>query len=431
MQPFHGKTTRSTAKSAIRVAAASLILGSASTAQAQDFDPRTPLENRPRPDYANEPIILGGFEVRPQIEGGLEYIDNVFAANVANADDVVLSFRPSVTATDQRTDRRLNLRLATGYQTFLANRAEDRFQLQASANARFGIGTATRPFGGANFNLNDTSSLQLATGDDVTQAFRTLSYGANLGLEQDIGSFTVEGEGRTARYEYQGLVLFGDDAFESGIRDNTFYEGRGRIAYSTQPDQRYYVEGRLSRFDFGDQSLTDLLDLPEFFLSDRSVDITTVVGGVQFQITELLSLDANLGYARIEYDNPAEPGTNALSASASVYYSPTRLTRFQLRASRDVDDTINPLFASFLRTGVALTAEHELLRNLLMRSDLRYASFESSEDGQIGEEVQFSGVVNYFLNPKISLGFRGEYFERSGFAAGNQTRFRITAAYRF
>ena len=368
--------------------------------------------------------------MRPQIETSLEYIDNVFASELVDADDIVMNIRPSVTATEQRADRRLNLRVATGYQTYLDNSAEDRFQLQGSVDTKFGLGTATRPFGGANFTLNDTSGPALTTGDNITETFRTLSYGANLGLEQGIGSFTVEGEARATRYEYQGQLVFGDDTFESAIRDNTYYEGRGRIAYSARPDRRFYVEGRFSRFDFDEQALSVLPNLPDYFLTDRSVDIATVVGGVQIQVTELLSLDANLGYARIEYDNPEEPGVNALSASASVYYSPTRLTRFQIRASRDVDDTINPLFVSFLRTGVALTAEHELLRNVLLRSDIRYASFESSEDGQIGEEMQFSGTASYYISPRISVGLRGEYFQRSGLAAGDQTRFRITVGYR-
>lgn len=415
----------------VRLSVSTVLCGCAVGVSAQSFDPRTPLESRSRPDYSSAPITVGSFEIRPQIDTSIEYVDNLFASDTFDVNDVVLSVRPSISVADQRPDREIRLNLSTGYQTFLNNNSGDLFQLQGRLNARVGLGTPTRIFGGANFRLNDASQADFGSGGNVAQPLQTLSYGGNAGIEQEFGSFTLEGEGTYNRYEYQGLIFFGNAAFEGNLRDYSFYQGRARLSYSRRPDQRLYVEGRYGRFDFNNTGLGQIPGLPNFFLADRSGDTFTAVGGAQVQITEVLSFDANLGYTQQRFDDPAVANVNAVSAEANIYYAPTRLTRFQLQATRSVDGSINPLFSSFLRTGGAIVAEHELRRNVLLRGEARYVRFSTGGEGLAGDEYQLGASVVYFVSPRISLRVRGEYFDRSGFAAGQQKRLLASVGYRF
>lgn len=411
-------------------AALACVLAPASTF-AQEFDPRTPLESRARPEYAPTPIIVGSFEVRPQINASVEYVDNLFASDILDVDDVILSIRPSVTVTDRRADRELSLNLGTGYQKFLNENSDDLFQILGRANARLGLGTATRPYAGATFRLNDAAQFDFGSGSNVAQPLKTVSYGGNLGVQQDIGRITLDGEGRYERFEYSGPIFFGATSIDGDLRNYSLFQGRARIAYANRPDQRIYVEGRYGRFDFDNPAVTTIPGLPDFFTADRSGDNLTAVGGIQLQITDVLSFDGNLGYTRLAFDDPTLVATSAFSAEANLFYAPTRLTRFQFQATRSVDDTINPLFSSFLRTGFALVAEHELRRNLLIRAEARYVEFDTGEAGLIGDEHQFSGAIVYFVSPKVVLRLRGEYFDRSGFASGQQQRVLISAGYRF
>ena len=406
-----------------------LLVGGA--AQAQDIDPRTPLENRARPDFGSPPLTVGAFEIRPQIDAGVEYVDNLFASDLFDVNDVVVSIRPNVSITDNRQDREIRLNLSTGYQTFLNNNSGDLFQLQGRLNARVGKGTPTRIFGGAEFRLNDATQVDFSSAGNVAQPLETTSYGGNLGIEQDLGSFTLQGEGRYSRFVYQGLIFFGNAAIEGSLRDYAFYQGRARLSYSRRPDQRLYVEGRYGRFEFDNGGLQQFPGLPDFFLADRSGDTISAAGGLQIQVTEVLSLDANLGYTRLLFDDPTVESVNAFSAEANVYYAPTRLTRFQLQATRAIDESINPLFSSFLRTGGAFVAEHELRRNVLLRGEARYVRFDTGDAGLAGDELQLGGSVIYFVSPRISLRIRGEYFDRSGFAAGQQQRVSASIGYRF
>ena len=403
----------------------------AAGASAQDFDPRTRIEDRARPEFASPPITIGAFELVPQVEAGVEYVDNLFASDLLDVDDVIISVKPSVSVTDRRPDREIRLNLATGYQTFLDGNADDRFQLLASTRLRFGLGTSTRPFAGAEVRLNDSSQSQVTVGGNINQPLRAFTYGANAGVAQDIGSFTLEGEGRIARNQYDGEYIFRDQVFDVGFRDNMLYQGRGRVSYSTRPDQRLYVEGRYGRFEYDGTLPAAALTLPEVFAADRSGDNLAVVGGIQFQATELLSFDGNVGFSRLTYDDPSQPAIEAVSFEANAYYSPTRLTRFQLQARRSVDETINPLFSNLLSTGVALRGEHELRRNLILRSDLEYVEFSAGDLGNICDEFRAVIGAIYYVSPRVSLNFRGEAFRRQGLSEGNQKRAMVSAAYTF
>lgn len=403
----------------------------AAGASAQDFDPRTRIEDRPRPEFASPPITIGAFELVPQVEVGVEYVDNLFASDLIDVDDVIVSVRPSVSVADRRPDREIRLNLATGYQTFLDGNADDRFQFLANTRLRFGLGTATRPFAGAEIRLNDSSQSQATVGGNINQPLRAFSYGANAGLAQDIGSFTLEGEGRIARNQYDGEYIFRDQVFDVGFRDNTIYQGRARVSYSSRPDQRFYVEGRYGRFDYDGTLPAAALALPAVFAADRSGDNFAVVGGVQFQATELLSFDGNVGFSRLTYDDPSQPTIEAVSFEANAYYSPTRLTRFQLQTRRSVDETINPLFSNFLSTGFALRGEHELRRDLILRSDLEYVEFSAGDLGKVGDEFRTVIGATYYVSPRVSLNFRGEAFRRQGLSDGDQKRVLVSAAYTF
>ncbi len=431
---MRGTTTVGLSIQGVRTLTASAAVALAITsgaAASQEFDPRTPLESRARPEFSPVPIRVGTFEIRPRVDASIEYVDNLFASDVLDVDDIVLSVRPSVTISDSRPDRELSVNLGTGYQTFLKDNSGDLFQVLGRANARLGLGTATRPFAGITFRLNDAAQFDFGSAGNVAQPLKTISYGGNLGVQQDVGPFTLEGEGQYSRFEYNGPIFFGATAIDGNLRDYSLYQGRARVAYAPRPGQRVYVEGRYGRFDFGNPAIGTVPGLPEFFTADRSGDNLTAVAGIQLRVTDVMSFDANAGLTELKFDDPALPSTSAFSAEANLFYAPTRLTRFQLQATRSIDDTINPLFASLLRTGVAFVAEHELRRNLLIRGEARYVEFDAGEEGLAGDEYQLSASAVYFVSPKIVLRLRGEYFDRSGFAAGQQQRVLLSAGYRF
>lgn len=404
-------------------------MGLPAAAAAQQFDPFGSVQDRPRPEYSTPPLTVGAFEISPRIEAQVEFFDNLFASDLLDVDDVVTAIKPSVAIADRRSDREIRLNLATGFETYLNGQASDRFQASATGRARFGIGTLTRPFFAFEMRLNDSGSLSLSESGNIAQPLRVFSAGANGGLEREFGPFVARLEGRYKTNSYNGDIVVNGARFDGSFRDYDVYGGRARLAYSVNPAQRIYVEARFDRFDYAVANNPPAF--PAFFLRDRSADNFSVRAGYERQITELLQIDVNAGYAQQLYDDPVQPRIRAFSFEANAYYSPTPLTRLRLQALRSIDDTVNPLFSSFLRTEAALYVEHELRRNVVLTAQGRYSTFAAGGGVRLGDEYQVSAGARYFISPRWSLRVRGEHFERTGVFPGSQNRGLLGVVYNF
>lgn len=422
---------------AITIAATLAMAGLPTFAAAQDTDPFGSILARPRPEFGTPPIIVGSFEITPRIDADVTYIDNLFASDVLEVSDVELKVTPRVTVRDRRSDRQLRLDLSAGYATYLDNQVDSRLVLRATGDARFGLGTRTRPFGGFRLQQNDTTSRRFEQFTDTAQPIKLTSYGANAGLEQEFGPITATGEGRYDKTDYQSETVIAGVPFASGFRDFDSASARVRLAYSVNPAQRFYVQGELTSLNF-DDAISSPGTSP-IFNRDRSSSGYSLRAGFARQLTELLLLDVNVGYLEQNYDDPALDTVNALSFEGNLFYSPTRLIRIQASASRLIDDTVNPFFNGLLRTEVGLAGQYEARRDLILFAETSYTDIAASEtdaalDNDIngdGSEFRVGAGARYFVSPRWAVRLWGEHFSRSSIFEGTQNRITIGASYNF
>ena len=406
----------------------------AAPAAAQDPQIFQRVTDRSRPEYSTPPLTLGSFEVAPKVEADIEYIDNIFASDVVSASDAVLSIRPSVDIRDRREDRQLALRLATGYQTYLENRVDDRLLFNANASARFGLGTVTRPFFNLDFSRNNSRSSTVTDFLDSAQPLKVTRYGGRLGVERDLGDFTATGEGRYRSTQYDGDLLINGQVFDGGLQDFDVVTGRFRLAYTPVPAQRFYAELIYNKGDYDDALA--IPGLPANFLTNRSSDGYSITGGFARQLTEVLQLDVNAGYIRQDYADPAFDSISSVSFDANLFWSPTRLTTLQARASRTIDESSDPLFSGLLRTEFSGAIQHELRRDLVLSGEAQYATISVqglTAQGATadGSELSLSAAAQYFVSPRWSMRVRGEYFDRKEVFPGTQTLILLGAQYNF
>lgn len=406
----------------------------AAPAAAQDPQVFQRVSDRFRPEYSTPPLTLGSFEVAPRIEADVEFIDNIFASDVVSASDTVISIRPSVDIRDRREDRQLALRLATGYQSYLENRVEDRLLFNANASGRFGLGTLTRPFFNLDFSRNNSRSSTVTDFLDTAQPLKITRYGGRLGAERDFGDFTAIGEGRYRSTQYDGDLLINDQVFDGGLQDFDVITGRFRLAYTPVPAQRFYAELIYNKGDFDD--VLAIPGLPANLQTNRSSDGYTLTAGFSRQLTEVLQLDVNAGYIRQDYEASAFDSISSVSFDANLFWSPTRLTTIQARASRTIDESSDPLFSGLLRTEFSGALQHELRRDLVLSGEAQYATI--SAQGQRlqgatgnGSELSLSAAARYYISPRWSMQVRGEFFDRKEVFPGSQTRILLGAQYNF
>ena len=415
-----------------RMAATCLVavaLGWGGGAAAQELDPFGSIVDRSRPDNTAPPINWGGFEVTPRIGAEVEAIDNVFASDQLDVSDVTIAINPSVLIAQRRSDRFFSLDISTGFVKFLDETVDDRFRAQVRGQARLGLGTRTRPFFGFEFRQNDARNAARISFSNVEQPLKLTSYGGNVGVEQEFGPLTATAEGRFRRTTFDGVFVAGQTQVNAGFRDFDLLAGRARVAFSVNPAQRFYVEANFDRRDFSSSPLNSPA-LP-VLQGNRSSESLAIRIGYARQLPELLLLDVNVGYLKQEFDDPRFSGPSAYSFDGRLSYSPSQLTRFQLRASRTVDDTVNPLFTGLLRTEFSFGVEHELRRDLVLSSEARYVKLDSGDNTANGSEYWLTGTARYDFTRNIMLRLQAEHFRRDGVFAGDQTRGLVGVAYVF
>jgi len=416
-------------KRCLLTANGSILVLFASPAYAQDPLPFVPVEDRARPDYQTRPLNVGALDIIPVIRADIEHVDNLFATEQNQLSDTLVTVTPGVTIRDRRQDRVLQIRLEAGYESYLENSFDDRLLVNARANARFGLGTTTRPFGGANFSRNDTRGQDFSRFSEAVQPLKLTTFGGNAGVEQDIGDFTHTLEGRYRNTEYDGDIVVNGVPFDSGLRDFETYAGRARVAYTRDPSQSFYIEGYLERYDYS--AIDNDIGLPQNLTLDRSSEGASLSLGFARRLTEILQLDVNVGYLNLEYDDPAFDTINTVSFDGSIFWNPTRLTTIQARASRIVEQTNNPFSSGLLRTGFSLAAQHELRRNVVIGAEGQFASIDLGEQVRSGRETSFSGFVRYFANERLSFRLQAEHFDRNVIFPGTQNRIMLGAQINF
>ncbi|MEM7702015.1 MAG: outer membrane beta-barrel protein [Pseudomonadota bacterium] len=405
------------------------IAGLATPALAQNQPAFIPIEDRPRPEYRTEPINVGSFELVPLINSQIEYVDNLFPAAATKVEDVVVRITPTLRISDRRSDRQISLNLRAGYETYLDNSIDDRVLLNARGNVRLGLGTATRPFIGFNVSRNDTRGRDFGDFDESVQPITLTALRGNLGVEQDVGNFTVTAEGRYSGANFDGEIFIDDAVFDGAVRDSDQYGGRVRFAYTRDAAQTFYLEGEVTEFDFVTPDGSE--DFPPNFQVDRSSTETRLSAGFVRNLTEVLRVDVNAGYLRQSFVDPTLNSVETISVLGRLFWNPTRLTSVQARAQRTVDPSINPLFAGLLRTEGGVIVQHELRRNIIVGVEGRAGFIEQIDGSDDGTEIALAGTMRYFASPRVSLRLRAERFDRSGLFAGAQNRVSLATRLNF
>ncbi|MDT0574573.1 outer membrane beta-barrel protein [Croceicoccus sp. F390] len=414
------------------MATGALIMGAAlpNVAQAQDIGENTGRSSGGPTGYEPVPFYVGQFQVFPQIDGQIEYNDNIRGSEIAAVDDFIVSITPAIFAEDRRADREIFLSGRLGFDTYLQGSRNDQLRGELKGRYRGGLGSLTKPFGSFEISANNSQS---RTEDDdlrdLAQPITVTTLRANGGLEQIFGPLigTVEADFSSA--DYSGTILVGGDEVEMNFRDNVRYVGRVQLAYQRSQNQRIFVEAIFNKFDF--EGAAPELDLPANLGLDRSSSGVRLQAGFRREVTRLVSVIAKVGYLQQSFEDPRLSSISGLSFEGNAELNPTPLTRIELSALRAIDQSANPLLTGRLRTQFSTRLQHELRRDIVLSASARYARITRQSLDQDVAEWEVAGTARYRLTPQWSLALRGEHFERDQAFAFAQNRVMTSVRYNF
>ena len=187
----------------------------------------------------------------------------------------------------------------------------------------------------------------------------------------------------------------GVDTCSNTDRDRDVLDAGLRIGYEMSAEYVLFLEGRLTSVDYDDK-----VDFAGF---ERSSDGYELRGGSTFDLGSTLFGEVYAGLRHWTFDDPSFETIDGPAFGADVTWTLTPLTTLKLSADSTIEATTIVGAAGIQRTAFGLSADHELLRNLLLWARASTAT-ENFEGIDRDDDLRELGLgARYLMNRRIYL----------------------------
>lgn len=391
-----------------------LCLAFAAPAVAQNYDNpglgELPVVAHPQ-DYKPLGIRAGGFMLHPGIQLAAEWNDNVFYTN-ENAesgvrDDLIMHYRPYVTAQSNWSQHAFNVRLAADvarHQDYGYRDYEDYFLLIGGR-----VDVRNRSYMSYSLDYMDLhEGLNSRDAEQGLEPTRYSLYGGSIGYDHTFNRLSLGIIYSLRRMDFDDVVDPDGSVIDNQDRDRDESSLGLRAGYQFQTEKQAFVSLTTRAADY-----KQVLDRNEYA---RSNDGWSADAGLLFTITGKLDGDVFASYHERSYDDPNLPDVSGWAAGAGLRWRPTRLTSVGARISSDIQETTYKYSSGYLRTLYSVRANHELTRFLQLSGQVSYSDNDyqlipgAPADARTEDKIWQAGVgLNYFVNRNIFLSLSYTY----------------------
>lgn len=367
---------------------------------------------RDRPAYDPVGLRAGGFTLFPAAGLNTTFDSNIRATRDPQA-DVYLDGRVSLRGRSNWS------RHALLFDSFVSQRVHANFSSED--------GTEYRARATGQLDIVDRSLIELdVRGERVIVPRRSTSElpETRRPIRYDLSSGRVEGvfranrlsarlSGSVAQYNYLDSERFDGAPSDQNFRDFDRYLARLDTEYAFSPARALFVsvEGEQRRYPSPRGNIV------------RDADGVEVIAGIRGEVTPLIRGQIGLGYLYQNYRQAGIDSINALGVDVMLDYLVTRLTTVSARVERTVENVAAVDSPASLVTRGRLRADHELLRNVLLRGgvEYEYSDFRASPQARKVSAVDVGAdwLINRRLRATGTL--RGGRGTSSGGGATDRT----------
>ena len=384
---------RPTASIPMALAGIALVGGAtAAHSQALESDRDVGVLQRPHPEYDPLGIRLGAFIVRPEIDLGVNYNDNLYATESNQTSDSYFTVKPSVTIASDWSRNAVSLTAEDTSSFYSKQTTENSGQWNLIGNGRLDIHndadvTAMVSYGHEILPRTSASYTQIT--QDPIEYYRGEAL---LTGDKEFNRFKFTGDLDFVNYNYEngntasGAVV--DESFQS--RNESYVTGR--LGYALSPATSVFVSLTGSNLSYDNQGSTQ----------GRNGGGERLLAGVNFDITHLSRGEVSFGYNNESFSR-ANSNINGYSYKALVYYYPTELLTVTLNADRVIDASNVIYSVGYTADTLSLEGDYELLRNLIVTSILTRSSYAYQGISRNDDVYGLSVGGTYYFNRDLGI----------------------------
>ncbi len=384
------------------------------TGTAQETPYAETVKSRDRPELDPLGMPAGGFRLYPSVEVTENYVDNIFAENTDEADDLITILKPEVTARSNWNRHALNFRAGSSIGRYADNSDEDYEDYQLGVNGEIEIQRSSHLFLAVRYarhhierdSPNDDNGLE-PTIFDVASASAAFDYRINR--------VTVRLETGVEQRDYDDVNGISGE-INNDDRDRDIVSGAVRLSYELYPHNSAFI-----RLSAAQTAYDERLDDNGV---NRSSEAYQVDIGSDFRFSGILFGAFFIGALNRDFDSSSLDSIEAVSAGGVLTWVPTGLTTVNLTLYRETRETIVGTSSGILSTRAGLEVDHELLRNLLLSADARVQRDDFKGNAREDDYLGFGLAATYMMNRHLYLSLAYDYEDRESNIAGGVEDFK-------
>lgn len=365
---------------------------------------------RARPDYDPLGIRAGSFLILPSANVIQSWDSNVYATPTADKSDLVTTVQPQVSVASDWNNHALNLLLSDQSSFYQTQTTENVNNLTGAAQGRLDIERNIYLTGGGGYVLSheDRSSPNAA----VSGKFPTETHdiNGNLGFVHDTGIIGLRINSTVDSYSYNDNVTNTGTVIPEKFRDYMGYTFTPRVTYELVPGYHAFIQTPLNERDYNSADPT--------IGFKRSSHGYEGDAGVALNLGSALNGEVFAGYLRQDYEDHQLSSPQGLGGGANLLWNMTDLTSFRFAISHTIQETDVEPAAAIVETNATLTAEHELLRNVLLSASGNYYIDQYAGLNRSDNNFHANAAVKYMLTRNFSAGLGLDFYHRDLNAPG-------------
>jgi len=362
-----------------------------------------PVMLRPRPEFDAKGIPFGGFRLFPTLALSGSYDDNVLRAQTGALSDYFFTEAPAIRLQSQWAEDSLEFYGGASNYNYLTLTQENLVDWNAGADSRIVVGD-----GGSIFGAASAAQLHELLASPNTVGFqkspnRYFQYHGEAGATFQPNRFGLTAGGSADNYIYQDTALNGGGVLNNKDRSYDEYQGYGKAFYDFSPGYSAFLRG-----SYDTRQFTVHLDRTGV---DRSSNGYRADGGIDLQISRLVSGEVYIGYLKQDFTAPLK-NVSGLDYNAKLDWLATPLLTVHLTGARTLTPTTLAGASIEDDESYGLAADYEVLRNLIFQGHAKFV--DSSYPGltRHDQSPDLGVGAKYLINEYLSADIAYDYTQR-------------------
>ena len=361
---------------------------------------------RPRPVYDPLGVRIEEFFLYPRVELNESYNDNIFATSSGTKSDFITDLKPRLDLVSNFGQHALEMSAGADLGWYATHTTENYQDAFASTTGRYDIDQGQHIFANAEIDRLHIARTSpdfpnVAAGSLAAQPPIYTTYGGGVGYSQDALPVTYRVDLSTVRSEFQSVPAVGGGTLSQDDQNNWTSTLGLQGGYTLDPNWSVFARGSGNFRDFDHAaSVVNPKRNSAGYHADvgARIDFGVIYG------------EAYLGYLEQDYQNRVYPSIRGVDGGAKVTWNFTGLDTLQLNATRSVQDLGQEVFGpgvtatGYLHSIVALSLDHELLRNLLLNGNVAYINDAFKGVNRNDNEFDAGLGVKYLVQRNLYLG---------------------------